>query len=103
MQLSLGHRLAVDLLGGEPADQIVAGIGPAIWPDTLLGVLVALLANNVAVVISGALTTPFSAGVAALQYLDQRIRKEGYDIQLIAQVSVPVPGPIPGAPSVPQA
>lgn len=73
--------------------QIVAGIGPAIWPDTLLGVLVALLANNVAVVISGALTTPFSASVAALQYLDQRIRKEGYDIQLIAQVSVPAAVP----------
>jgi len=69
--------------------QIVAGIGPAIWPDTLLGVLVGILANNVAVIISGALTTPFSAGVTALQYLDQRIRKEGYDIQLIAQVSVP--------------
>ncbi|RNL81030.1 hypothetical protein [Nocardioides marmorisolisilvae] len=73
--------------------QIVAGIGPAIWPDTLLGVLVGILANNVAVVISGALTTPFSAGVAALQYLDQRIRKEGYDIQLIAQISVPAAVP----------
>ena len=76
--------------------QLVAGIGPAIWPDTLLGVLVALLANNVAVVISGALTTPFSAGVAALQYLDQRIRKEGYDIQLIAQVAVPTTGAVTG-------
>ena len=69
--------------------QLVAGIGPAIWPDTLLGVLVAVLAQNVAVIVSGALTTPFSASVAALQYLDQRIRKEGYDIQLIAQVPVP--------------
>ena len=37
-------------------------------------------------IVSGALITPFSAAVAALQYLDQRIRKEGYDIQLIAQV-----------------
>jgi hypothetical protein len=75
--------------------QIIAGIGPAIWPDTLLGVLVGLLANNVAVVISGALTTPFSAAVTGLQYVDQRIRKEGYDIQLIAQVPMSTPAPYP--------
>lgn len=68
---------------------IVGGVAAAVWPDTLMGVLVALLAQNVAVVVSGALTTPFSAAVSALLYLDQRIRKEGYDIQLIAQVPVP--------------
>ena len=48
------------------------------------------MAQNLALIVSRALTTPFSAAVAALQYLDQRIRKEGYDIQLIAQAPVPV-------------
>ncbi|MFL6021830.1 MAG: hypothetical protein ACJ72O_00680, partial [Marmoricola sp.] len=74
---------------------IIGGVGGAIWPDTLVGVLVLLLSTNVAAVVSGALTTPFSAGVAALQYLDQRIRKEGYDIALIAQVPVTHQPPMP--------
>lgn len=75
---------------------IVSGAASAIWPDTLIGVLVGLLAQNIAVVVGGALTTPFSASVSGLQYLDQRIRKEGYDIQLIGQVSMPAPVPTPG-------
>lgn len=78
---------------------ILSGVGTVIWPDTLLGVLISLLAQNVAVIVSGALITPFSAAVAALQYLDQRIRKEGYDIQLIAQV--PMLAGAPGVPGVP--
>ncbi|MGO4256138.1 hypothetical protein [Marmoricola sp. RAF53] len=60
-----------------------------VWPDTNLGIMVALLASNLALVVAGSLTTPFSAGVAAFQYLDQRIRKEGYDIELISQLAVP--------------
>lgn len=65
---------------------VIAVAGVLIWPDTVVGVLVTTLAQNVSQVITGALITPFSAGVAALQYLDQRIRKEGYDIELIAQL-----------------
>lgn len=33
--------------------------------------------------ITGALTTPFTAGVDGLLYVDQRIRREGLDVQLI--------------------
>jgi hypothetical protein len=69
---------------------ILSAVASAIWPDTLTGVLVGVMAQNLALIVSRALTTPFSAAVAALQYLDQRIRKEGYDIQLIAQAPVPV-------------
>jgi hypothetical protein len=36
--------------------------------------------------VAGALTTPFTAGVDALLYVDQRIRREGFDVQLIAAV-----------------
>ena len=34
--------------------------------------------------VTGAVTTPFTAGVDALLYVDQRIRREGFDVQLIA-------------------
>lgn len=42
------------------------------------------LTSGVAALIAGSLTTPFSAGVDALLYVDQRIRREGLDVQLIA-------------------
>ena len=35
-------------------------------------------------ILVGAITTPFTSAVTALQYVDQRIRKEGLDVQLIA-------------------
>ncbi len=34
--------------------------------------------------ITGTITTPFSAGVDAVLYVDQRIRREGLDVQLIS-------------------
>ena len=36
--------------------------------------------------VAGALTTPFTAGIDALLYVDQRIRREGFDVRLIAAV-----------------
>jgi hypothetical protein len=44
-----------------------------------------LLTSNISTVLTGALVGPFSAGVMALQYYDQRFRKEGLDIQLLQQ------------------
>jgi hypothetical protein len=43
-----------------------------------------VLSGYVSTIIVGAVTIPFSAGVSALLYLDQRIRKEAYDVELIA-------------------
>ena len=39
----------------------------------------------VATVLTGALISPFTGGVLALQYYDQRFRKEGHDIELLNQ------------------
>ena len=39
-------------------------------------------------VLSSAFTAPFKASVATLQYLDQRIRKEGYDVELMRQAGL---------------
>jgi hypothetical protein len=44
-----------------------------------------LLASNVSSILIGALVGPFNAAVLALQYYDQRFRKEGLDIQLLNQ------------------
>jgi hypothetical protein len=50
-----------------------------------------LLSTNISTVLTGALVGPFSAGVMALQYYDQRFRKEGLDIQLLQQSLQPGP------------
>ena len=47
--------------------------------------------------ITGALTTPFTAGVDALLYVDQRIRREGFDVQLITAAQADAARLAPGA------
>ena len=42
-----------------------------------------LLTSHVSTILTGALIGPFTAGVLVLQYLDQRFRKEGLDIELL--------------------
>lgn len=42
-----------------------------------------MLASYLATVLVGAVTRPFTSGVVALQYFDQRFRKEGHDIELL--------------------
>ena len=43
------------------------------------------LARAVAGVVSSVLTTPFSAAVATVLYFDARVRKEGFDLELLAR------------------
>jgi hypothetical protein len=45
-----------------------------------------LLSSNVASVLSGAIVGPFAGAIAVLQYVDQRFRKEGFDIELVNHV-----------------
>lgn len=59
----------------------------AIYPNAVLsGGVPLLLASVIGQVIASAITTPFQSGVACLLYVDQRIRKEGFDIDLINEV-----------------
>lgn len=53
--------------------------------------------SGIAGLLTGTLTTPFSAGVDALLYVDARIRREGLDVQLIqtAQGAAAPPWPTP--------
>ena len=52
------------------------------------GLLIYLLVTGAATVISAALMQPFVAAVSALLYLDQRIRKEAYDVELLGRAGI---------------
>ncbi len=54
------------------------------------------VATVLAGTISGTLTTPFTAAIFTLVYFDQRVRSEGFDLELLAQglgESAPDPAP----------
>jgi hypothetical protein len=57
--------------------------GPLVVSGTA-GSLIYVFATYLSQILVGAVTTPFTSAVVALQYVDQRIRKEGLDVQLIA-------------------
>jgi len=67
---------------------IVGVAGPLLLPGTG-GALVLVFSTYLSQVLVGAVTTPFTSAVVALQYVDQRIRKEGLDVQLIAASQQP--------------
>ena len=70
---------------------ILAGIVQGAVTAALLGVtfstdseVVTVLANFLASVLAGAITTPFVAAVTIVLYIDLRVRKEGFDLALLA-------------------
>ncbi len=52
------------------------------------GVLILMVTQALATVVSTAFTAPFTSSVTSLQYLDQRIRKEAYDVDLMTQAGI---------------
>ena len=98
-----GIRLLTSLIVGTAAYLITL-------PLTIVGVAIVFAAGDeqnffmwqavlggLATLISGALTTPFTAGVDALMAIDQRIRREGLDVQLIHAAQQGGPAPWPSA------
>jgi len=91
------------ILGISMLAQLVAGIAASLLalPFTLVGVfgalvvpegaagLVYVLGTYLGLLVSYSLSTPFTAAVTVLQYVDQRIRKEAFDVQLIAAATDP--------------
>jgi hypothetical protein len=98
---------------------ILVGIASAVFAAIVLAVSgIATTDTNLrlvvaagAAIISGVLTTPFIAAIVAVIYFDLRVRKEGLDLELLAQgVGIerrssepeeppwpPMPGPDSGA------
>lgn len=101
----LGLRLLTSMVVGMAASVVTV---PLVL--VMMGVMFALLSNGgnaselfmaqtvmtgVAGILGGALTTPFTAGIDALLYVDTRIRREGLDVTLMraAEGSAPAPWP----------
>lgn len=60
----------------------VVGFGTGVG-STGNGALLSTALDHAAQLLAGAVTTPFTAGVACLLYLDQRIRREALDVTLM--------------------
>ena len=56
--------------------------------STDFAVLGLVVTNALTSVISAAFVAPFTTTVTSLQYLDQRMRKEAYDVELMAQAGI---------------
>ena len=50
--------------------------------------LILIVTQALAQVVSAAFATPFTSAVTSLQYLDQRMRKEAYDVELMRQAGL---------------
>jgi len=56
--------------------------------ETTYGLLIYLLLSGLGSVVSSAVLAPFSAAVTALLYIDQRMRKEAYDVELLGLAGI---------------
>ncbi|SDL21139.1 hypothetical protein SAMN05428985_11147 [Nocardioides sp. YR527] len=65
---------------------LVASIVGIAQPD--LYFLATIAGSAVSTVVSAAIVAPFSGAVTNLQYLDQRIRKESYEVELMEQAGL---------------
>ncbi|MEW6153081.1 MAG: hypothetical protein AB1673_03690 [Actinomycetota bacterium] len=94
---------------------ILAAMVQSVFGGVLSGVIIAgggsvavAAAQAVATTAGSVLTTPFTAAVITVVYFDLRVRKEGFDLELLARrVGVepppggfPAPSPPPGPPTV---
>lgn len=91
---TLGIALLTALVTGVASNVLtvplglVGGLAAAAIPDPQTAILVSVAAQALGSVLATAFTAPFSSAVTCLQYVDQRIRKEAYDMELLAQAGV---------------
>lgn len=90
----LGISLLTSLIVGFAAQVLtfpISVVGMALTFPALEGgdptdvAMTQTVVNAVAALVTAAVTTPFTAGVSALLYIDQRIRREGLDVALITR------------------
>jgi MFS family permease len=70
---------------------IGAQIVPYAMENSRYLALVTVVLTALATVVQTAFVTPFTAAVTSLQYLDQRMRKEAYDVELLARAGITSP------------
>jgi hypothetical protein len=65
---------------------LVGGVGGAVFPHQQLLILV--ISSSIGSVLQNAFVAPFTATVTTLQYVDQRMRKEAYDVELMREAGL---------------
>lgn len=104
----LGIYLLANLAAGFVGQVIafpfaIAGVVGSLLVPGSWGLVAMLMSTHLSTVLTGALVGPFTGSVMALQYFDQRFRKEGLDIELLNRTLGRAPGPVgggfPGQPS----
>jgi hypothetical protein len=87
--LSLPFSLVSGLFGA-PVDTVTGAV-------TTAGVLASVV-TAIGTIVAGTVTAPLSAGINGLLYIDQRMRREAFDLELLRAAGVP-DAPLPGPPS----
>ena len=64
------------------------GTTAVLRPRRPYAVLLVVVTHALGTVVAAAFVTPFTGAVTSLQYLDQRMRKEAYDVELMAQAGI---------------
>jgi len=67
---------------------IAGQVGTMAGATSRYAVLILVLTQALSSVITAAFVAPFTTAVASVQYLDQRIRKEAYDVELMSQAGI---------------
>ncbi|WP_155993139.1 hypothetical protein [Nocardioides sp. URHA0020] len=67
---------------------ILAPVSSLAISDPGTAVLVLVVVNAIGTVLSTAFVAPFTAAVTSVQYLDQRMRKEAYDVELMTRAGI---------------
>jgi hypothetical protein len=70
---------------------IASSVVPAVIEGSRYVPLVTVVLTALGTVVQTAFVTPFTAAVTSLQYLDQRMRKEAYDVELMARAGITAP------------
>jgi hypothetical protein len=86
--IALLTALIASVAGGILTTPVSFGgqIGSVAVPE--YSILILVVSQAVALVIQNAFVAPFTAAVTSLQYLDQRMRKEAYDVELMAEAGL---------------
>ena len=81
------------VLSGIVSSAISAVTLPLILSDAGENVLLTTVVNTIVSTIGGILVTPFNAALVAVIYFDLRVRKEGFDLELLAERIGSAPDP----------
>lgn len=91
---TLGIALLTSILTGVASQiftvpfSLIGAVGGAFLDSSRYAVLVVVVANVLGTVLAASFVTPFTSAVSSLQYLDQRMRKEAYDVELMTQAGI---------------